>query len=67
MSCFLASVTLEAESEKVKPKIGCLALPSVFDLELFMTLRTRGIKMIDTIRTKRFYFQRKVFSKNCCG
>jgi hypothetical protein len=42
----------------VKPKIGLLALQSVFDLELFMILRTRGIKMID-IRTKRFYFPQK--------
>lgn len=45
----------------MKPKIGLLAWQSVFDLELFMILRTRGIKMIDMIRTKRFCFHRKVF------
>lgn len=63
-SCFLASMTRGAESEnKCEPKIGLLALQSVFDLELFMILGTRGIKMIDMIRTKRFYFHRKVFFK----
>lgn len=59
-SSFLVSMTLGAESRNVKPKIGLLALQSVFDLELFMILRTRGIKMIDMIRTKRFHFHRKV-------